>query len=93
MHIILFLTFADGQAAYEQTGRARNIDETVEFLANALQRIELASNFPQELEDSQIENVQSCALHFAAAICEYLTTGIKNIKAHFAGEQSKILCR
>lgn len=85
MHIF-FMTFADGQAAYEQIGRGRNVDETVEFLANALQRIELTSNFPQELEDPQIENVQWCALHFAAAVCEYLTTGIKNIKAHFGGE-------
>lgn len=67
---------------------ANEIEETIEYLSDVLERIQLATTLPPTLHNKLFEGAQSASLRLLAAICDYLALGIQNVKQSFAGMQN-----
>jgi hypothetical protein len=68
------------QIAYKESTRAKDIDETLNILLNAIHRIQLTDNFPTDLKSAQLENVRCAAMELCIAIMDYVTLAIKILK-------------
>jgi hypothetical protein len=73
------------EIAYDQSGRAQEIDEAIEFLAVALQQVQLTGDFPNGLSTPQLDFAQSAALSLCATICDYIALAIQYMKRPVAG--------
>ena len=74
------------QITYEESGKAKIIEENLTSLAFVLRRLELNANFPQNIAYAQLDNVESAALDVFTAIMEYLTIGIRHFSNRLTGE-------
>jgi len=69
-----------------ESGRAKDIDETLKILLMAISRIRLTTQFPPALQPSQLENVQIAALNLYSSIMDYVSTAIQILRKSGLGE-------
>ena len=73
------------QIAFKESGRAKDIDETLNVLLMALHRIQLTHEFPR-IEISQLETVKYAALSLCAAVMDYISVAIKILRKPVVGQ-------
>ena len=73
------------QIGYEESEKEEEIIETIEMLSTDIHRIRLVKNFPQNVAEAQLENVNCAALRLSAAVMEYLAMAIKQLKSRLSG--------
>ena len=77
------------QITYEESGKAKVIDEKLTFLTSIIKRVELNANFPQDIPDVQLDNVECASLNLFAAVMNYLTKAIGYLSKSLGGKQWK----
>ena len=68
------------QVAYTESGRKKEIEETLTGLLVALHRIQLTAEFPHAVPDSQLENLQCAAINLCATVMDYVSVTIKILR-------------
>jgi hypothetical protein len=79
------------QMTYEETGKAKAIEEKLTFLGSIIRCLELNADFPDDVADAQLDNVECVALDVFASIMDYLTNAIQHFSKPLIGEQSNTL--
>jgi hypothetical protein len=74
------------QITYEEIGKAKAIEQNLDFLASVIHRLELNAEFPQGIADAQLDNVECAALDVFTAVMEYLTNGIRYFSKPLIGQ-------
>ena len=75
----------NNKAAYDESGRAGEIDATLNRLLMIVQRIHLIEEFPANLSASRLENVKCAAINLCASIMNYLAPALKTLQRNFPG--------
>jgi hypothetical protein len=71
--------------AYEESNKAKEIDESLDALLSRIHRIQLTADIPKGIVGRQHEAVQDAALNLCAAVMEYLAVAIKQLRRRLVG--------
>ena len=76
--------------AYEESTRAEEIEESIQFLSSTIHRIQLTASFPKAIPEAipapQFDGAQTAALNLSAAVIDFLVTAIQTFKKPLPGQ-------
>jgi hypothetical protein len=79
------ITLTYPKIAYEESNKAKEIDESLAVLLQHIRRIRLTADIPKHIVGQPYDAVQDAALDLCAAVMEYLAVAIRQLRRRLVG--------